>query len=730
MDTQNSPGEASGSGTGSDSGPGSGSGVTLSLAVRVTRASLERAVTEAMDSKKVKEEIIDNMDAVGSSNDKDDGNNNLMEVGNEDEEEDDEILIVDPDIDLLDSEPELDDSDRSRAAGGLKRGRPGDGPVEPNLGQSYRTIRSARAAASSQTMLNPSPCTVEVGSTGTFAKQGDERILHTNVIHDIKQRVCKSSSYDTSTMMCNTCSPGKHHAFTSRQGGPVAIVASDQSFPACIPATSKDKECIRVMRVEDGSLQEIMYALADGFGNKKLVTGTVIMLGSVTHLARVGTAQYVSDWVRSRWWLRSRLGEDCVVLPAPPVLSGGLEGKSTIRALIETLHWFVSLTATETLLMRGILTHILSTQLQKGVGVLMNDRQTFQVPAGIDTKTHVSLVSVGWGARPGALPPLSKAAESILLKELTKLLNNSFGLGLCEHPLTERLLSDIRGAKLDDYLLKRIVVVGGSHAARLAAALEREGAIVAQITEPGWRITSNAVKSVLEKLTALEPAPDCVIIQALENSAYFCLGEDGTMCLPTRSDVDNRYHVIGELRVATGEQTLALLRLMKPILSALPGSETYVISALPRYAHPDKPCCNAADHLVGRGPALLERILVDLNSMKKNIRSFIYKEKLLRVKVVDPIPLCEATNPDSYADPVHLATAAYGSIAANLLKVMAGVDVGGAELPSMESACKRIRTTPSPRGWGEGSFRGRGQPGRGRPGHRARGMSRGRRGSW
>ena len=303
------------------------------------------------------------------------------------------------------------------------------------------------------------------------------------------------------------------------------------------------------------------------------------------------------------------------------------------------------------------------------------------------------------GGAPGHPPPrLSSAAEKELIERLTQLLNDSFGLMLCGDPLTVRSLAEIRGARLVDCLHKRIAVVGGSHAARLAAALESQGVAVVQVTAPGWRITRRSVGKVVEELTGIDPAPDCLIIQGLENSAYFCLGEDGTLCLPTRSNEDMKYHIIGELRVASSEQTLALLRLLQPLLAALPGCEKVVLSALPRYAHPDKPCCDNEEHLLGRGLELFEKVLADLSQMKKHVRSFIFKEKLEGVRVIDPIPLCEATDPSKFADPVHLAKDAYSSLAKNLLRILAGVEVPGADQPRGERANKRIRTASVPRG--------------------------------
>ena len=82
------------------------------------------------------------------------------------------------------------------------------------------------------------------------------------------------------------------------------LVAADQSFPACVPSPDAG-ECLQVVRVEDGSLQEVIHALADAVRSGTLVKSTVIALGSISHLAEVGSAQYITDWVRSRHWLKA-----------------------------------------------------------------------------------------------------------------------------------------------------------------------------------------------------------------------------------------------------------------------------------------------------------------------------------------------------------------------------------------------------------------------------------------
>ena len=206
------------------------------------------------------------------------------------------------------------------------------------------------------------------------------------------------------------------------------LVAADQSFPACVPSPDAG-ECLQVVRVEDGSLQEVIHALADAVRSGTLVKSTVIALGSISHLAEVGSAQYITDWVRSRHWLKARYGEHIVVIPLIPVMHTGLDGRSTVRALLEVLHWFLSLGDTEAVLMKGIFQKYIETNLARSVGRgWVDSRQCLRTPAGLDTMAFVLLVLEG--CRPDSIPPLPLVAEQEIILSLVAMLNDAF----CTNP--------------------------------------------------------------------------------------------------------------------------------------------------------------------------------------------------------------------------------------------------------------------------------------------------------
>ena len=299
-----------------------------------------------------------------------------------------------------------------------------------------------------------------------------------------------------------------------------------------------------MVRVEEGSLREITLALADSIGQTALVTGTVFLLGSVSQLVNVGVAQYASDWVRSRWWLRERFGEGIMVVPLPPVPVGGVSGRHVVRAILDSLHWFMSLDSTESVIMKSSMQTFITLHLAKGgESGWADERQAFRLPASLDSRSSFTYVSEGWGSRPEGVPPLSTAAEKTLIDGIVSTLETAFTLGLCTSPCLERDGGAIHRAKRASREQHNYLVIGGSNATRLADAVGGLRCYVDRITTSGWKITADTVAAAVERLGTLAIQPDVVIIQALDNNSFFALGEDGCLSLPVCSD--GSYHIVG-----------------------------------------------------------------------------------------------------------------------------------------------------------------------------------------
>ncbi len=67
------------------------------------------------------------------------------------------------------------------------------------------------------------------------------------------------------------------------------------TFLANLPADGEG-ECIRILRIENGSLAEIAKELASQAPRAGILPGTVIMLGAPQQLAVVSVEFYAQEW--------------------------------------------------------------------------------------------------------------------------------------------------------------------------------------------------------------------------------------------------------------------------------------------------------------------------------------------------------------------------------------------------------------------------------------------------
>jgi len=114
--------------------------------------------------------------------------------------------------------------------------------------------------------------------------------------------------------------PDSHSALVSREGGktPITLVLSNQTFPPIIEG-GEGENYVRILRVEDGSLGEIVDLALEMF-LKGIPGNSVVLLGSGTHLLRVGSSGYCHAWVESSGKL-AKLCHSVQVCPLPPILS-------------------------------------------------------------------------------------------------------------------------------------------------------------------------------------------------------------------------------------------------------------------------------------------------------------------------------------------------------------------------------------------------------------------------
>jgi hypothetical protein len=157
---------------------------------------------------------------------------------------------------------------------------------------------------------------------------------------------------------------------------------------------------------------------------------------------------------------------------------------------------------------------------------------------------------------PLAIDVLSPEQEAELLLALIHELNDKFNLDLSD----DIEVADKDWAKeeaAESKNIKKFIVVGSSHAARLAVALEDVGHYVETITQPGLTLTPETVKNLVhmieDKVRCADP-DTCIVYFLYDNNIYLSEAENGEKSLPPKPRGSEVYHVEGKLVTASRDE--------------------------------------------------------------------------------------------------------------------------------------------------------------------------------
>jgi hypothetical protein len=181
--------------------------------------------------------------------------------------------------------------------------------VGKGLDSRYNAVRTVRSRWFGGKELNRKSTVdhCEEDSLPGFADGEDERWTRNFNIYNVDRGVNVSCSFNPRTGLCYTCIGEPHNAYQGRNGETIVMVLSDQCFPANVPAVDGG-ECFRVVRVEDGTCQELVNEFLSLIKKWLVVPGMVVMLGSLAHLAKAGPAWYAAEWKSCRSLLKKELG--------------------------------------------------------------------------------------------------------------------------------------------------------------------------------------------------------------------------------------------------------------------------------------------------------------------------------------------------------------------------------------------------------------------------------------
>jgi hypothetical protein len=475
-----------------------------------------------------------------------------------------------------------------------------------------------------------------------------------------------------------------------------------------------------------------------------------VVLTSVSHLAGVGTVEYIDQFTVARGRLLGEFQGGLEVVHGFPVLLSGMSDRPGIRALIDSTDWFASVPVNTNRFLTDTLQHFRSvvgncgsaagspaaSALTTGSAAPPDngsgspaapDQLRFLLPKDLSGKTKQIYLSCP-DTVPIAIPPIDSDTESELLTCLITELNSKFLADLA--PLARDNsgtagTSDSEEEAIDHASVHkntRFIIIGGSHAARIASALDDLNLEVTDLSSPGWSVTDANVQCatalLLEELELNKQMKTIIIYQLLDNSSYYGTRSDGLRHSPIKDQ--GRYHILGDLQLADRDLVKQMTTTFTPLLRAGGEHEKIILVPLMRYV--SSKCCGDRSHItnfkcegwgkfIGQGVINIGTWLNDVVYLKR-IRNFeiVCPNELLHR---DETPKKAARRLYRYwsEDPVHMTKEGYAALAEALSDAARSLNTRRPSCGTSSSLPGSGSTTGAGTGNGTGSRSGGGTRG-------------------
>ena len=582
-------------------------------------------------------------------------------------------------------------------------------------GSIYEAIRKLRNATTRPRLIGVHAETRHWSSNlGDLASEGGKLSNSAHYRHIYDSKVNISTSFNPLNLYCSSCHTGHFILERGEAASPVCFIASDQCFPACLPAMESGR-CCAIIRVEDGSLSEIMTAARNILGNTKLPVGTVFLLSSASHLARAGTAKYAGDLVEAIKTMERDYGSSIRVAHGFPLFRSAVENKLLLRSILDIMDWLSDVD-------KRCLAHLEVPSAEYTRFFLLDDahpspaqqeKYAYQLPASVKKREVVNFLTGGHPSLKTRCPPCSDEMAADFIKILLCSLNAEFALHLDTAagnlPLPEG--GRDKPTVEEDVL---IVVGGGSHAERLANALGNRHANIADLSLPGWKITEQSAEDLagdIARIAKDNPVEKMVVILHLFDNQIFKGLVDDEPTDPVR--IGGKYHITGKLAVVGAEEFKALFALALKIIRAAQQAKVILIS--PMYRYVTGRCCRDDSHISNfEEPEFTKRLGNSMQALGKQLRSLVWHRHWKNVQVINPAAHMGIGTPNSLSseeadlqlasllqmwgkDPVHPTAAAYDQLAETLLVKAAALTEKPEQLvlPQATGTSQKRKRSPS-----------------------------------
>ena len=486
-----------------------------------------------------------------------------------------------------------------------------------------------------------------------------------------------SFSFDPANLQCLACQ--KEHSIINVDR-PVVIAFSDQNFVPAI--TGGDVSvCIPTVKLEDASLNDLTTLSFELLENLSVGNNFVIMLGSATHLACVGTASYASDWTRCIQRFKGKWS-DAIILPLFPIPSTNWN-IGLARELTELATWFEKLYRSTPYGLTSAWASAIRAFNAASVGLqpLQNpDVYTLSLPATLSYPSPaLSVRFTSKISRPTATNAFSRKASCELVRCLVENLNSDLHIGFV---LKGDLLKDsgksfVEVAKDPP---SGLAVVGASHMSRCIPIFSLQKGTVFNLTKPGWIATPANVAKVMDDITQANlPVSTPVILDLLSNSVFRFVDFDGSLLLPKKTQTG--YHMPGDITLCDNRSIERLIDNVMPIFEMVSDSPKIVIPPQPRYIF--ESCCADPEHGTNLGnEGYKEMILGNLSRIRNLMKHELLKREVKNFWVLDSFSIVGGAKLSDYEvvvnnlavitadDGVHFSLLGYQNLSDEITKAV------------------------------------------------------------
>ncbi len=335
------------------------------------------------------------------------------------------------------------------------------------------------------------------------------------------------------------------------------------------------------MRVEDGTLREITWAVIDILSGLSLPAKSTILIGSVSHIAAKGVQAYGEDLVWCFRQLSEKLPENLSFSVLVPVLINGINNQRVVRNIAEVECWMEELKGPDGSLLQRTREVFLTQMEAHGHGRLFNPEEVMaSMPDSLRSYNKIPTVLQGWKGMAEQIVPFDQIPEARVIMPMRDELLENFGVKVSRNLDLRR--NPTVGEEAD------YVVIGGSNAKSIGAVLHTKGKTVIQLTEKGMRVGPTTAENLCKQIAEHVDESTVIIMMVTDNMAYLVETEEGESHLPKKDD-GGKYHVDGQVKLASAKQVRKILQKFLPVLELLKKNRKIILVPLPRYVC--QPCC-------------------------------------------------------------------------------------------------------------------------------------------